>query len=100
MTEPWVSPVHTTNSDEEEGYRLAGEALYALAGAPARGAAPIGWKVKIGLEARIGGYVLVARCSCGYDSGRDGGDGAWERTARTVGQHVKDTHLKKFGDWV
>src|SRR5262245_40862355 len=60
---------------------------------------PVGWKVKIGLEPRIGGYALVGRCSCGYASSRDGGDGAWERTATAVGQHVKDTHLKGFGEW-
>lgn len=72
-----------------------GEGVFPLAAA-----VPIGWTVKIGLESRIGGYVLVGRCSCGYVSTRGGGDGAWERVAKHVGQHVKDKHLKRFMEWV
>lgn len=62
---------------------------------------PYTWSATISLQPRIGGYVLIGRCSCPakYVTGRDGGDGAWERVSKELGQHVKDVHLKKFEDW-
>lgn len=55
------------------------------------------WSVTVAPERRIGETVVIARCRCGYASGREIGDGALARAAKAAVQHVRDAHGRSEG---